>query len=67
MRKVIDGPIGQDMMEKISTNPQTRLIGLAWMDAGARSVCNVKRPMRTVDDLKGLKVRMMAIPSSLTR
>ncbi|MBL8690560.1 MAG: TRAP transporter substrate-binding protein [Rhodospirillaceae bacterium] len=62
MRKVIDGPIGEDLMEKISSNPQTRLIGLAWMDAGARSVYNVKRPVRTVDDLKGLKVRMMGNP-----
>jgi tripartite ATP-independent transporter DctP family solute receptor len=62
MRKVIDGPIGEDMMEKISSNPQTRLIGLAWMDAGARSVYNVKRPIRSVDDLKGLKVRMMGNP-----
>jgi len=62
MRKVIDGPIGEDLMEKISSNPQTRLIGLAWMDAGARSVYNVKRPVRSVEDLKGLKVRMMGNP-----
>ncbi len=62
MRKVIDGPIGQEMLEKISNNPQTRLIGLGWMDAGARSVYNVKRPIRSVEDLKGLKIRMMGNP-----
>src|SRR5512145_82007 len=34
MRKVIDGEIGKEMLEKISSNPQTKLIGLCWMDAG---------------------------------
>ena len=62
MRKVIDGPIGTEMLEKISNNPQTRLIGLGWMDAGARSVYNTKRPIRDLDDLHGLKIRMMGNP-----
>src|SRR3989475_7680447 len=31
MRKVIDGPIGADLLEKISANPNTRLIALGWM------------------------------------
>src|SRR5438105_12278280 len=36
MEKVIDGPIGQELLDKVTNNPQTRLVGLAWMDAGAR-------------------------------
>ena len=62
MRKVIDGPIGDELLEKISSNPQTRLIGLAWMDAGARSVYNKVRPIRELKDLQGLKIRMMGNP-----
>ena len=62
MRKVIDGPIGTELLAKITDNPQTRLIGLAWMDAGARSVYNKVRPVRSVADLKGLKIRMMGNP-----
>ncbi|HVL73167.1 MAG TPA: TRAP transporter substrate-binding protein [Beijerinckiaceae bacterium] len=62
MRKVIDGDIGKELLEKISNNPQTRLIGLAWMDAGARSVYNKVRPIRSLEDLRGLKIRMMGNP-----
>src|SRR5438270_13574244 len=36
MENVIDGPIGQELLDKVSNNPNTRMIGLAWMDAGAQ-------------------------------
>jgi tripartite ATP-independent transporter DctP family solute receptor len=62
MRAVIDGPIGTELLGKITNNPQTRLIGLCWMDGGARSVYNKVRPIRSPDDLKGLKIRMMGNP-----
>src|SRR5580693_2846178 len=35
MQKVIDGEIGQELLDKVSNNPNTRLIALCWMDAGA--------------------------------
>src|SRR6266516_3370990 len=38
MRKVIDGPIGDELLARISANPNTRLVALCWMDAGTRNV-----------------------------
>src|SRR5713101_6696780 len=62
MEKVIDGPIGQAMIDKVTDNPQVKLIGLCWMDAGARNVYDSKKPIRTIEDLKGQKVRVMGNP-----
>ncbi len=62
MQKVIDGPIGQALLDKVTNNPQVRLVGLCWMDAGARNVYDSKKPIRTIEDLKGQKVRVMGNP-----
>src|SRR6202140_1824041 len=62
MEKVIDGAIGQELLDKVTNNPQTRLVGLCWMDAGARSMYDTKHSIRSIDDLKGLKVRVMGNP-----
>ncbi len=62
MEKVIDGPIGQEIMQKLTDHPTANLIGLCWMNAGTRSVYNSKRPITQVADLKGLKIRMMGNP-----
>ena len=48
MHKVVDGPIGQEMLDKITNNPKTGLVGLCWMDGGARNIYNSKRPVKTV-------------------
>jgi len=60
MRKVIDGAVGDELLQKVSDSP-AKLVGLAWMDGGSRSLYT-KKPVRTPDDLKGLKVRMMGNP-----
>ena len=60
MRAVIDGPIGQEILDKISNSP-ARLVALAWMDGGSRSLYT-KKLVRTPADLKGQKVRMMGNP-----
>lgn len=60
MRAVIDGPIGQELLDKISGSP-ARMVGLAWMDGGSRSLYT-KKPVRKPEDLKGQKIRMMGNP-----
>jgi tripartite ATP-independent transporter DctP family solute receptor len=62
MEKVIDGPIGDELLAKVTDSPQTRLVGLCWMDAGARSMYDTRRAIRSIDDLKGMKVRVMGNP-----
>ncbi len=62
MEKVIDGPIGAELMKKLSDHPTAGLIGIAWMNAGTRNVYNSKKPIKSVADLKGLKIRMMGNP-----
>lgn len=62
MRAVIDGPIGDRLLKEITDNPKSGLIGLAWMDSGARSFYNKSKDIKTVEDLKGLKFRMMGNP-----
>jgi tripartite ATP-independent transporter DctP family solute receptor len=61
MRKVIDGPIGQELIDKITAAPTSRLVGLGWMDAGTRNVYG-KKAVKTPADLKGQKIRMMGNP-----
>jgi tripartite ATP-independent transporter DctP family solute receptor len=61
MQKVIDGPIGQDLLDKV-TNSGKGLVGLCWMDAGARNFYDTKKPIKTMADLKGQKIRVMGNP-----
>jgi tripartite ATP-independent transporter DctP family solute receptor len=62
MEKVLDGEIGQELLKKVTDHPTLNLVGLCWMNAGSRNVYNSKRPIQTIDDLKGLKIRMMGNP-----
>src|SRR5258707_7956179 len=50
MQKVIDGAIGQELLDKVTNNAKAGLVGLCWMDAGARSVYNTKRPINKLED-----------------
>jgi tripartite ATP-independent transporter DctP family solute receptor len=62
MDEVIDGPIGQELLDKVTDNPNTHLVGLAFMDAGARNLYDTKKPIKDIADVKGLKVRVMGNP-----
>ncbi|PRD44933.1 C4-dicarboxylate ABC transporter [Phyllobacterium phragmitis] len=56
MRKVMDGPIGDDILKAFEAQG---LIGLVFYDSGARSFYNSKKPINTIDDLKGMKFRVI--------
>ena len=60
MRAVIDGPIGKEMLDKVTAS-SARLVGLGWMDSGSRSMYT-KNPIKSPADLKGQKIRVMGNP-----
>jgi tripartite ATP-independent transporter DctP family solute receptor len=62
MNKVVDGAIGQELLDKVTNHPSANLVGLCWMDAGARSFYAVKKAIKSIDDLKGLKIRVIGNP-----
>jgi TRAP-type transport system periplasmic protein len=53
--RVIDGPVGRLIEAKLDAKGFTTL---AWMEFGTRNVINAKRPLKTVEDFKGLKIRV---------
>lgn len=55
-RKVLDGEIGQELLDKVD---EQNLVGLAWGENGFRHVTNNVQPVRTPADLEGLKLRTM--------
>jgi tripartite ATP-independent transporter DctP family solute receptor len=56
MHKVMDGPIGQEILDAFADHD---LIGLAFYDGGSRSFYNKEKPITSMDDLKGMKFRVM--------
>lgn len=55
-RKVLDGSIGQEILTKF---PAKGLVAISWMENGFRHITNSKRPVKSPDDVKGLKIRTM--------
>jgi len=55
LQKVLDGPIGNEILG--SFEPYG-FVGLAFYDSGARSIYNSVRPVRSIADLKGLRIRV---------
>src|ERR1700745_906400 len=60
--KMMEGPIGQELLDKITASPSANLVALCWMDSGARSLYNTKRPIKSIEDIKGLKFRVIGNP-----
>ncbi|QRF55600.1 TRAP transporter substrate-binding protein [Variovorax paradoxus] len=55
-RKVMDGPIGQDILTKF---PSKGIVALAWTENGFRHMTNSKRDIVKPADAAGLKMRTM--------
>jgi tripartite ATP-independent transporter DctP family solute receptor len=56
MHRVMDGPIGEEILAAFEPHG---FIGLAYFDGGSRSFYNSKKPITSVADLAGMKVRVM--------
>ena len=61
--KVLDGDVGTKLAQEISDS-NLGLVFLGWMDAGSRSLIT-KKPVTTLDDLKGVKIRLQNNPIDL--
>ena len=55
MLHVLDGPVGEEILRSCEAQG---FIGLAYYDSGSRSIYTVKKPVKTLADMKGLKVRV---------
>ena len=53
---LLDGPVGTKVMNKL---PEKGLVGLAYWENGFRNLTNDKRPVTKMEDLQGLKLRVM--------
>lgn len=60
--KVLDGPIGQDLLKRFG---KAGFVGMHFLDNGFRNLTNSKRPVREPADAKGLKIRTMESPTHL--
>lgn len=56
---VLDGPIGQDLLDKLS---EVNLKGLAYAERGFRNLTNSVRPVQSPGDIEGLRIRVMENP-----
>ena len=61
MDQVIDGADRQGTARQGHQRANS-LVGMCFMDAGARNFYDTKRPIKSIDDLKGLKIRVMGNP-----
>ena len=57
---VVDGPFGRMMHQKLEAKG---IVGLAYWELGFRNITNSRRPIHKVDDIAGLKLRV--IPNAI--
>jgi TRAP-type transport system periplasmic protein len=56
---VLDSPFGKNLHKKLEDKG---LVGLAYYELGFRNITNGKRPINKVEDLEGLKLRVIPNP-----
>jgi len=54
--QVMDGPIGNNLLKDLD---KANITGLAFWESGFRHLTNSKRPIKNVEDAKGLSIRTM--------
>ena len=53
-QRVLEGPIGAEILADLESHG---LVGLCFYDAGARSIYTVDKPVRSLADVKGMRLR----------
>ncbi len=56
---IVDGPIGKKMHAQLESKG---VIGLAYWELGYRQITNSRRPLNKVEDIEGLKLRVIPSP-----
>lgn len=64
MHKVLDGSVGEQIVNKFNNDPNTRMVFLGWTDAGTRNMIT-KQPLAKPEDLQGMKIRVQNSAISL--
>ena len=59
---VVDGPFGKGLHDKLQDKG---LVGLAYYELGFRNITNGKRPINKVEDIAGLKLRVIPNPINI--
>ncbi len=60
--KVVNSEAGDELLSRLN---RLNLEGLGFMESGVRNITNNKRPITSAEDLKGVKLRTMKVPSHL--
>ena len=56
---IVDGPVGKKLHEKLE---EKGIVGLSYWELGYRHITNSKRPLNSVADIEGLKLRVIPNP-----
>lgn len=60
--RVLDGEVGQEVLDSFTDKG---IIGLTYWENGFRHVTNNKKPIRSVEDMQGMKIRTLESPMQI--